>query len=58
MNRSSGASGGFAIYQRWSIHGEIEQCGIFKVAQLAAAKDELPRRVKVKNQNAMLRGDA
>ena len=50
--------GGVAIYEGWSIHGEIEQCGVFKVAELAAAMDKLPRRVKVKNQNAMLKGDA
>ena len=41
---------GVAIYQRWSIHGEIEQYGVFKVAELAAAVEKLPRHVNVKTR--------
>jgi NAD(P)-dependent dehydrogenase (short-subunit alcohol dehydrogenase family) len=48
--------GGVGIYQGWSIAEEISTDDIATVADLAAAMDKLPRRVKVRNQQAMLFG--
>jgi NAD(P)-dependent dehydrogenase (short-subunit alcohol dehydrogenase family) len=47
---------GVGIYQGWSIADELPFDDIDTVADLAAAMDKLPRRVKVRNQNTMLFG--
>ena len=48
--------GGIGIYQGWSIAEEIQLDDVASVAELAIAMDKLPRRVKVRNQTAMLFG--
>jgi NAD(P)-dependent dehydrogenase (short-subunit alcohol dehydrogenase family) len=48
--------GGVGIYQGWSIAEDIETEDISTVAELATAMEKLPRRIKVRDQSAMLTG--
>src|SRR5262249_29517135 len=50
--------GGVGLYQGWSIGEELATPEGVGVTELAAGMDKLPRRIKVRNQLAILADDA